>query len=139
MQNDFIRQTEVLSNVAAEFVTARAGPGLGHLKTAWPASQYQGHISDTMPVRLALNGRLNRKSVGSPEAVPLSSAPCTSGLSISHRETSKRSRDTNASMAELGGVPVRRLAMQMPCLGVRSNLAAAIANRVRRSFRAHVG
>eukprot|EP00965_Chrysotila_dentata_P126312 4174680-Pleurochrysis_carterae.AAC.1 len=32
------------------------------------------------PVGLALYGRLNRRSVGSPEAVPLKSAPPTSGI-----------------------------------------------------------
>eukprot|EP00965_Chrysotila_dentata_P136950 4529858-Pleurochrysis_carterae.AAC.1 len=32
------------------------------------------------PVGVALYGRLNRKSVGSPEAMPLRSAPHTSGI-----------------------------------------------------------
>eukprot|EP00965_Chrysotila_dentata_P164592 5433657-Pleurochrysis_carterae.AAC.1 len=38
------------------------------------------HIIGIRPVGLALYGRLNRKSVGSSEAVPLKSAPLTSGI-----------------------------------------------------------
>eukprot|EP00965_Chrysotila_dentata_P237341 6201846-Pleurochrysis_carterae.AAC.1 len=51
------------------------------------------------PVRLALYGRFDRKSVGLPEAVPSRSAPPRSGVVvyIQHRETSKQSRGTNAS------------------------------------------
>eukprot|EP00965_Chrysotila_dentata_P189736 6173483-Pleurochrysis_carterae.AAC.1 len=46
-------------------------------------SVYKSEVNteiNTRPVGLALYGRLNRKSVGSPEAVPLGSAPPTSGI-----------------------------------------------------------
>eukprot|EP00965_Chrysotila_dentata_P208745 6184879-Pleurochrysis_carterae.AAC.1 len=46
---------------------------------ALPAT-YQIICGDNRPVGLALYGRSNRKSVGSREAVPLSSAPPTSGI-----------------------------------------------------------
>eukprot|EP00965_Chrysotila_dentata_P257992 6213061-Pleurochrysis_carterae.AAC.10 len=75
------------------------------------------------PVGLALYGRSNRKSVALLEAVPLRSAPPTSGVYRLVRRQRGHAIQMLA-MAERDGVPVRRSAM-----GVRSHLAAAIANR----------
>eukprot|EP00965_Chrysotila_dentata_P146731 4845314-Pleurochrysis_carterae.AAC.1 len=63
-----------------EDATSLALQALHNSSTIQPftlSSQSAGH---SRPVGLALYGRLNRKSVGSPEAVPLGSAPPTSGI-----------------------------------------------------------
>eukprot|EP00965_Chrysotila_dentata_P148209 4892934-Pleurochrysis_carterae.AAC.1 len=80
------------------------------------------------PVGLALNWRSNRKSVGSPEARPLSSTPPTSVIvmsiyrfvqyCIARRQNGHAIR--MLAMAERGGVPMCRLAMGVhaqPCSG----------------------
>eukprot|EP00965_Chrysotila_dentata_P259461 6213572-Pleurochrysis_carterae.AAC.1 len=82
------------------------------------------HDAQSRPVGLVPYGRLNRKSVESPEAVPLRLAPPTSGLFIQDciRRLPNSFAIRTPGMAAAVRVPLRRLAGE-----AHGHLAAPIA------------